>query len=115
MSAKASSSGGGTCWLATNGLFVWTFNTISGNIGALKIASGGGLTAIGSVALSSDIAFPLDLALAGGNQYLYVLFSNIGKLIGYKVDDNGALTAVTSIAAGQPASGKEAWRYINRH
>ena len=114
VTAKANASGGATCWVATDGVFAWVSNTISGSVGAFTLSPGGALTPIGAVAQQAAppntqpaTSFPLDLALSADNQYLYVSFSSLGKIVGYKVGTDGALKEVTSVLPTAPSAGAE--------
>ena len=114
VTGKVSSSGGATCWIATDGTYAWVSNALSGTITAYSLDWNGALTAVGLVAHKAapsgavpPSSFPIDLALSSDNHYLYVFFSNLGKIVGYKVGDGGRLIELTSVMPEAPGIGAE--------
>jgi 6-phosphogluconolactonase len=117
VSARATSAGGATCWIANNGVHAWVSNTTSSSIGAYTIEKNGGLTPLGVVAtqpateptifppVHPPTSFPIDLALSEDSRYLYVVFSALGKIIGYKTGQNGSLTEIGSVSPYPPQTG----------
>ncbi len=107
VTSKADASGQAACWVASNGINAWVSDTATGNIGSYSIGADGTLTSAGSVAQPAATSIPLDLALSDDNQYLYVFYSNVGKLIGYKVGNNGQLAEINSVSPEKPSVGAE--------
>lgn len=117
ISSTITSAGGATCWVANNGAHAWVSNTASSSIGAYTIGINGTLTPIGVVAVQPATAptifpplhpptsFPIDLALSDDSRYLYVVFSALGKIIGYKTGPNGSLIEMMSVSPYPPQTG----------
>lgn len=118
ITSKSPSSGVATCWVIPGGAYAYATSAITSTISAYQLGAGGQLSALGVVlkipgtqpAIFPPIgvtAFPLDLEITPDNQFLYVVFSALGEVIGYKVSPNGSLTAVTSVSPYAPQIGVE--------
>ena len=119
ITSKAASGGGATCWIAVNGRNAWVSNTTTSDIGAYDVAQDGSLQPLGVVAtvttnqptlfppVKPPTSFPIDLALSADDQYLYVVYSATGSLVGYSVGAGGALKEVAAVPAVQAQSGAE--------
>ncbi len=119
VSSKVTSAGGATCWVANNGSHAWVSNTTSSSIGAYTVGADGTLSPLGVVAVQAateptifppvnpPTSFPLDLALSEDSRYLYVVFSALGKIIGYKTGPNGSLTEIDSVSPYSAQTGVE--------
>jgi 6-phosphogluconolactonase (cycloisomerase 2 family) len=98
---------------------VWASNAASSNITAYTMGASGALTPLGSVLKQAAsgptifppivpaTAFPIDLALTEDSKFLYVVYSALGQIIGYKTGSNGQLTQVTAVNAYAPQVGVE--------
>lgn len=115
---KSPSSGIATCWVITGGAHVFTTSAVTSNVSAYDLGSAGDLSPIGSVltqpgtvpAIFPPIgvtAFPIDLEITPDNQYLYVVFSALGRIIGYQVAQDGKLTEIAAVSAFSPQIGVE--------
>lgn len=119
ISANVPSSGAATCWVATNGVNAWTTNTASSNVSAYSVGTNGTLNPFGIVAMQPatgpDIfppivpptSFPIDLALSADSRYLYVVYSELGRIFAYKTEANGQLRVVDSVSPYPPQTGVE--------
>lgn len=119
VTSKSPSPGAATCWVATNGSIVWASNAASSNITAYTLGTSGALAPLGTVLKQAAAgptifppivpatAFPIDLALTEDSKFLYVVYSALGQIIGYKTGPNGQLTQVTAVNAYAPQVGVE--------
>lgn len=114
VTSQASSSGSSACWLVTDGSRAWVSNASVGSIGAYSVDTSGALTAAGVAAQEPPLpgsnltsSFPLDLALSSDNRFVYVLYSALGRVVSYKIEEKGPLTPIDSTPAGQPSDGVE--------
>src|SRR4051794_29260907 len=95
---------GAACWLAAspNGKFAYTGNA-SGSITGFDVDPDGTLTALGTVTLQPS---PRDLGFSRNGQYLYAVSpGNVtapGRITGYRVAADGALTEITRVPAAAP-------------
>lgn len=97
-------TGSGTpCWVAIDdkGRFAYTGNGGAGTISVFSISPRGRLTLLSSTTTVSGPA--LDLAFSRHSRFLYVLNGN--GITGFKVDEDGSLSQMTSVSAipGAPA------------
>ncbi len=97
------------CWVAltSTGNYAYTTNTISGSISGYSVSSTGTLallTTNGITAPQAATTGPIDLAVAPGDSFLYVLNSNAGAtpgtIAGFSIGTGGALTAITTNVSG---------------
>ena len=78
-------------------------NPMSGTISTFRVSDGGHLSLAAPVAAklvggeSGESLFPAGLALSNNSQYLYVRNGVGGSVSGFKVREDGSLTAVTSV------------------
>lgn len=107
ISGKTDAAGGATCWVITDGRFAFLSDTSSNNIGAVTVGADGTLTNSRSVAQGVGAGLPLDSALSYGNKFFYVLYSAEGKMAGYRVGDDGGLTALNVVNVDRPAMGNQ--------
>ncbi|MBE7209814.1 MAG: beta-propeller fold lactonase family protein [Gluconacetobacter diazotrophicus] len=115
----APSGGAADCWVATDGRNAWVTNTVTGSIGAYAVARNGALDPLGVVAsvpaaepvLFPDIepatSFPLDIAVSDDDRFVYVDFSDTGRIVGYRIAANGALSKIADVPDGEPQTGVE--------
>ncbi len=95
---------GAACWLAAspNGKFAYTGNA-SGSITGFDVDPDGSLGALGTVALQPS---PRDLDFARNGRYLYAVSpgnaTTPGRITGYRLAADGALTEVTRVPAAAP-------------
>jgi 6-phosphogluconolactonase (cycloisomerase 2 family) len=109
ITSKSSSSGAATCWVIPGGKYAYATSAITSSVSGYTLGSSGALTAMGIVLTEPGnqaaifppvgvTSFPLDLQITPDNQFLYVVYSGLGKVIGYKVAANGSLTKVASVS-----------------
>lgn len=118
ITSKSPSSGTATCWVITGGTHVFSTSAVTSNISAYDLGPAGDLSPLGSVLTQPGTApaifppigvtaFPIDLKITPDNQYLYVVFSALGQIIGYKVAEDGKLTQNAAVDAFGPQIGVE--------
>jgi 6-phosphogluconolactonase (cycloisomerase 2 family) len=118
ITSKSPSSGVATCWVIPGGNYAYATSAITSSVSAYKLGSFGDLTAMGIVLTQPGNAkaifppvgvtgFPLDLQITPDNLYMYVVYSALGQVIGYKVQTDGTLTQVTSVSPYAPQIGVE--------
>jgi 6-phosphogluconolactonase len=100
--------GQATCWLilTADGRFAFASNTASDAIAALQVAGNGVVTLVnGHAGLTGAGSAPLDLDLASGDRYVYVLEGGSGNIATFDVGGTGTLSGRADTPAGPPASG----------
>lgn len=108
ITSKSPSSGAATCWVVPGGDYAWATSAITSAISGYTLATNGDLSPLGivlkepgtSAAIFPPVGvtgFPLDLAITPDDQYLYVVYSALGQVIGYHVV-NGTLTKIVSVS-----------------
>ena len=118
ITSKSPSSGIATCWVIPGGNYAYATSAITSSVSAYQLGPTGELTAKGIILTQPGTqaaifppvgvtAFPLDLQITPDNKFLYVVFSALGQVIGYKVSAGGALTPVTSVSPYAPQIGVE--------
>jgi 6-phosphogluconolactonase len=118
ITSKSPSSGAATCWVIPAGTYAFATSAITSSVSAFKLGSTGELTALGITLTQPGTqpaifppvgvtSFPLDLEITPDNKYLYVVYSALGQVIGYKVGANGTLTAVASVSPYKAQIGVE--------
>ena len=94
------------CWVVVtrNGRHAYVANAGSGDISAYRIDRQGELTLPPGAETAATLpgGKPLDLALAGGDDFLYAVDANNHSIASFAVGDDGALTPFTSGASGLP-------------
>jgi 6-phosphogluconolactonase (cycloisomerase 2 family) len=90
--------------LAAAGQFAYTTNAGSGSIGRFGVARDGSLSLIGTTVLGAA-SHPLDEGVSRDQQFLYVLVDGVHEVAGYRVQRDGGLTQVTSVAVPTGAIG----------
>jgi 6-phosphogluconolactonase len=94
------------CWLVVtrNHRFAFTTNTGSGSVSSYSVAADGTLTLLNSQAANpGPVSFPIDMALSSGSRYLYLIANGVHKVFGYRIEPNGSLVLVTSVAGLPPS------------
>lgn len=87
-----------TCWLVNNGAFAYGANYTSGTISSFEIGSDGGLTLLAGAAGETEDpgnkqgSTPLDARISQDGHFLYVVLPGAGRVGGWKIEDDGALT-----------------------
>ena len=100
------------------GNYAYATSAVSSSVSAYQLGPTGELTAEGVILTQPGTqaaifpavgvtAFPLDLQITPDNKFLYVVFSALGRVIGYKVSTDGMLTQVTSVSPYAPQVGVE--------
>lgn len=95
------------CWvvLTRNERFAYASNTGSGTLSGYRVSRTGALALLnadGITATTGAASKPIDLALTRGSRFLYSLNSGDGSITGFRVNDDGSLTAVPRVT-GLPA------------
>lgn len=89
------------CWVVVtkNQRYAFTTNTGSGNISSYLVARDGSLTLLNAVAASTGTGTaPIDMALSDDSHFLYVREATNGMVDGFRVESDGSLTPVSSVA-----------------
>jgi 6-phosphogluconolactonase len=118
ITSKSPASGIATCWVIAAGPNVFTTSAATSNISSFGLGSAGDLMPLGSILTEPGTAaaifppigmtaFPIDLAITPDNQYLYVVYSALGQVIGYKVAAGPKLTQIVSVSPYAPQIGVE--------
>jgi 6-phosphogluconolactonase (cycloisomerase 2 family) len=108
ITSKSPSSGAATCWVIPGGHYAYATSAITSSISSYQLGSSGDLTPEGIVLTEPGneaaifppvgvTSFPLDLQITPDNKFLYVLYSGLGRVIGYQVGADGKLTKVASV------------------
>jgi 6-phosphogluconolactonase len=105
---------GGVCWVAAspNGRFAYTGNA-SGSISGFAVDGAGALTALDADGLTAVLnPTPRDLDFARNGRYLYTVSpgnaTTGGRVTGYRVGGDGALTEITNAPAAAGVTGTAA-------
>jgi len=109
ITSKSPSSGAATCWVIPAGAYAYATSAITSSISGFQLGSTGELTAMGIILTEPGTqkaifppvgvtAFPLDLEITPDHQFLYVVYSALGKVIGYKAGADGKLTKIVSVS-----------------
>jgi DNA-binding beta-propeller fold protein YncE len=109
ITSKSPSSGAATCWVIPAGAYAYATSAITSSISSYKLSTSGDLTAQGIIVKEPGTApaifppvgvtaFPLDLEITPDNKFLYVVYSALGKVIGYKVASDGTLTKIGGVS-----------------
>ncbi len=119
ITSKAPAGGGATCWVIPVGGWVYASNSVSSNVALYGLESSGSLTPLGiAVKEHTNVkaifppgipitSFPLDLAATRDGKFVYVVYSVLGRVIGYQVNEDGKLTKVASVSPYDPQTGFE--------
>jgi hypothetical protein len=92
------------CWVAVtdDGKYAYTTNTGSNSVSGYSINSGTLILLNADGITGATGLTPIDLALSFNSRFLYSLNAGDGSITAFKVNDDGALTAVGSVS-GIPA------------
>jgi 6-phosphogluconolactonase len=119
ITSKAAANGGATCWVIPVGPWVYASNSISSNVALYGLDPSGGLSPLGIAASEPTTtkaifppgipvtSYPLDLAATPDGKFVYVVYSVLGRVIGYHVKVNGTLSKVASVSPYSPQIGVE--------
>jgi 6-phosphogluconolactonase (cycloisomerase 2 family) len=119
ITSKAPAGGGATCWIIPVGNWVYASNSTSSDMALYGLGSSGALSPLGIAATEPTTikalfppgipvtSYPLDLAATADGKFVYVVYSVLGRVIGYKVGDDGKLTKVVSVQPYNPQIGVE--------
>lgn len=107
ITASAPTAFAAACWVVAtaNGNYAYTANAGSDELSEAAIGNDGQLNVFASIGTGTGTV-PLDLALAGSDHFLYTLTAGAGTITGFRVEANGALTALSTIPAQPAASGQ---------
>ena len=103
---------GGACWVAIspNGKFAYTGNA-AGGIGRFAIGPDGSLSPLGLTPMPAPYT-PRDLDFARNGKFLYTVAPGTanagGRVVGYRVGDDGSLTEITNVASQAGSTGAAA-------
>ncbi|MCA9582093.1 MAG: beta-propeller fold lactonase family protein, partial [Myxococcales bacterium] len=96
------------CWVAINGGDAYVTNTASNTVSLYQISDKGELVLLdkddGIVAELGDGRRPIDMAIVA-DRYAYVLNAGTDNIVGYSIEDDGALVAMEDILASPNAVG----------
>jgi 6-phosphogluconolactonase len=104
----------GSCWVrfSRDGRFAYTADTGSGTISIFAASSQGELSLKGIVSSGGAFSAPLDLDITPDGKFLYVVIpfgliantpplrpapANAGRIQGYRIENDGTLTPVTTV------------------
>ena len=95
------------CWLVAtrDGRYAYTANGGSGTISGFAVSSAGALSLLEASGVSASLgagSHPLDEALSGDGQFLYNLTDGLHRISGFRIGDDGSLSAAGSLP-GLPA------------
>jgi 6-phosphogluconolactonase (cycloisomerase 2 family) len=102
------SGGLAPCWLilTADGHLAFVSNSASNVIAAFQVADDGVVTVLNTQAgPTGPGSIPIDLDLAAGDRFLYVLEGGTGTIATFDVGGTGALSPRPDTPAGPPASG----------
>jgi 6-phosphogluconolactonase len=88
------------CWIVitNSGRYVYTSNTGSGSVSSYRLASGGVLSLLDSVAANlGPMSAPIDMALNNGSRYLYVHAAGLQTVEAFRVEPDGSLTPIGNV------------------
>lgn len=91
-----------TCWIATNGRYIFTDNTGSGSISGFTPSSSGGLTPLTAssiVATTGGGTLPLDMGISQDGRYLYSLETGAGVIGAFIINNDGSLTSLGTMGS----------------
>jgi hypothetical protein len=98
------------CWIVRNGDRAYTANFLNDSISSYQTGPGGSLHLIAGAAASfgqQGSQSPIDLAITNDGQFIYQLATGTAKVLPFRVETSGALTALTPVSDGQqPHSGQ---------
>ena len=92
-----------TCWVATNGTYFYASNAGSGSESGFAGGPGGALTLLGATATDAGT---VDASATPDGAFLYVQAGKNGNVDGYRINADGSLTAVDSVAVPGAAGGE---------
>jgi 6-phosphogluconolactonase (cycloisomerase 2 family) len=100
-SAKNNQTDG--CWIviAENQKYAYTANFASGTISSFRLRPDGKVILLDGAAISQGLkSEPVDLALSSGSRFLYNLLRGPGGISGFRIEENGSLTALGLFGVG---------------
>jgi 6-phosphogluconolactonase len=100
-SAKNNQTDG--CWIviAENQKYAYTANFASGTISSFRLRPDGKVILLDGAAISQGLnSEPVDLALSSGSHFLYNLLRGPGSISGFRIEENGSLTALGLFGVG---------------
>jgi 6-phosphogluconolactonase len=97
-----------TCWIASNGRFLFTDNTGSGTISGFSASRDGNLTALTAnsiVGVTGSGTLPLDIGVSHDGNFVYSLETGAGTVGIFHVNADGTLTSLGTGASYPAVSG----------
>lgn len=93
-----------TCWVVITGTLAYMTNTASGTISQYRVGADGMLSLEQSAAATTG-GSPIDMALSGGEEFLYTIVNTTGRLTIHRIEDDGTLTPVRGVSIPPFAQG----------
>jgi len=96
-----------TCWvvITEDGRYAFTANFGSGTISSYRFSSNGQVRLIdGNAAALGITSQPVDLDLAAGSRYLYLLLRGTGGVAAFRIQDEGGLSPLGVVTGGLPVA-----------
>jgi 6-phosphogluconolactonase len=97
-----------TCWIASNGRYLFTDNTGSGTLSGFQPSASGALTPLTTnsiVGVTGAGTLPLDMGVSHDGRFIYSLEVGAGTIGIFKVNANGTLTSLGTSGSFAPVSG----------
>ncbi|MBE0696027.1 MAG: hypothetical protein IH586_03800, partial [Anaerolineaceae bacterium] len=93
------------CWIDSNGKYIFTDNTGSGTISALKPSVKGSPVLLdATAAITGPDTLPLDMSISRNGRFLYSLETGAGAIGQYRINSNGTLSFIGTLT-GLPVIG----------
>lgn len=92
------------CWAVTtqNGKYTYISNTQSGTVTGYSVGNNGAIELLDANGITGSTGgqdtIPIDMALSNNSRYLYVLNAGSDDIVSYRVQSDGSLTTLGSIA-----------------
>jgi 6-phosphogluconolactonase (cycloisomerase 2 family) len=101
LTASAPTNQLAACWVVVtkNGRYAYTANAASGSISGFAIGKDGRLSLLapdGRTAVVGAGSAPIDMAISNNGRYLYVLGNGSHMISGFRIGEDGSLTAAAS-------------------
>ena len=97
-----------TCWIASNGRYLFTDNTGSGTLSGFQPSASGSLTPLTAnsiVGVTGAGTLPLDMGVSHDGRFVYSLETGAGAIGVFKVNASGTLTSLGTGGSYAPVSG----------
>jgi 6-phosphogluconolactonase len=95
-----------TCWIASNGTYLYTDNTGSGTISGFDPSPSGNLAPLTADSIVAHTgAAPLDMGISRDGKYLYSLETGAGVIGIFMINADGSLVSLGTAGSFAPVSG----------